>query len=153
MEKIKAVQYGCGKMSVFTMRYMLEKGIEIVGAIDMEEDIIGKDIGEIMGRENTGIIVSSADDARKVLESTKPDICVVTTRSLFTEVEYPLMLCAELGINAITTCEEAFYPMNSHPNLTKKIDEVAYVRFASVYRQFKDINTFMSELNKLLKEN
>ena len=34
----------------------------------------------------------------------------------------------------------------------KKIDEVAYVRFASVYRQFKDINTFMSELNKLLKE-
>ena len=35
----------------------------------------------------------------------------------------------------------------------KKIDEVAYVRFASVYRQFKDINTFMSELNKLLKDN
>ena len=33
----------------------------------------------------------------------------------------------------------------------KKVDEVAYVRFASVYRQFKDINTFMSELNKLLK--
>lgn len=32
----------------------------------------------------------------------------------------------------------------------KDIDEVAYVRFASVYRQFKDINTFMSELNKLL---
>ncbi len=32
----------------------------------------------------------------------------------------------------------------------KGIDEVAYVRFASVYRQFKDINTFMSELNKLL---
>ena len=34
----------------------------------------------------------------------------------------------------------------------KKIDEVAYVRFASVYRQFKDINTFMSELNKLLND-
>ena len=33
-----------------------------------------------------------------------------------------------------------------------KADEVAYVRFASVYRQFKDINTFMSELNKLLNE-
>ena len=32
----------------------------------------------------------------------------------------------------------------------KKIDEVAYVRFASVYRQFKDINTFVRELNKLL---
>ena len=33
----------------------------------------------------------------------------------------------------------------------KVIDEVAYVRFASVYRQFKDINTFMTELNKLLE--
>ena len=34
----------------------------------------------------------------------------------------------------------------------KKLDEVAYVRFASVYRQFKDIDTFMAELNKLLSE-
>lgn len=34
----------------------------------------------------------------------------------------------------------------------KNLDEVAYVRFASVYRQFKDINTFMDELNKLLQE-
>ena len=34
----------------------------------------------------------------------------------------------------------------------KAADEVAYVRIASVYRQFKDINTFMSELNKLLNE-
>ncbi|WP_316630612.1 transcriptional regulator NrdR [uncultured Ruminococcus sp.] len=34
----------------------------------------------------------------------------------------------------------------------KNVDEVAYVRFASVYRQFKDINTFMDELNKLLME-
>lgn len=34
----------------------------------------------------------------------------------------------------------------------KNIDEVAYVRFASVYRSFKDINTFMEELSKLLTE-
>ncbi|MGI6028776.1 MAG: transcriptional regulator NrdR [Candidatus Heteroscillospira sp.] len=34
----------------------------------------------------------------------------------------------------------------------KELDEVAYVRFASVYRQFKDINTFMDELAKLLGE-
>ena len=34
----------------------------------------------------------------------------------------------------------------------KDVDEVSYVRFASVYRQFNDINTFMEELNKLLKE-
>ncbi len=34
----------------------------------------------------------------------------------------------------------------------KEVDEVAYVRFASVYRQFKDISTFMAELSKLLQE-
>ena len=34
----------------------------------------------------------------------------------------------------------------------KPLDEVAYVRFASVYRQFKDINSFMAELNKILDE-
>ena len=34
----------------------------------------------------------------------------------------------------------------------KTLDEVAYVRFASVYRQFKDLNTFMEELNKLLSD-
>jgi transcriptional repressor NrdR len=34
----------------------------------------------------------------------------------------------------------------------KDVDEVAYVRFASVYRSFKDINTFMDELSKLLQD-
>ena len=33
----------------------------------------------------------------------------------------------------------------------KELDQVAYVRFASVYREFKDVNTFMDELKKLLK--
>ena len=33
----------------------------------------------------------------------------------------------------------------------RSVDEVAYVRFASVYREFKDVNTFMDELKKLLK--
>ena len=33
----------------------------------------------------------------------------------------------------------------------KQLDEVAYVRFASVYREFKDVNTFMEELGKLLE--
>ena len=33
----------------------------------------------------------------------------------------------------------------------KNLDAVAYVRFASVYREFKDVNTFMEELSKLLE--
>lgn len=124
-QKIKAVQYGVGKMSIYTMKYMLEKGVEIVGAIDVAPQVIGKDIGEILGREKLGVIVTDVKDAKQMLENTKPDVCIVTTRSLFSEVEEAFMLCAELGINAISTCEEAFYPENSNPVLTKKIDELA----------------------------
>lgn len=125
MKTIKAVQYGVGKMSIYTMRYMLEKGIEIVGAIDVNPDVVGKDIGEIMGRELMGVKVTDAANARKMIEETKPDVCIVTTRSLISELEEPFMLCAELGVNAISTCEEAFYPQNSNPNIVKKIDELA----------------------------
>jgi len=125
MKKIKAVQYGCGKMSMFTMKYMIEKGIEIVGAIDINPDIVGKDIGEIIGREKLGITVTHEEEAVSLLEELKPDICIVTTRSLIGELEKPLILCASRGINAITTCEEAFFPLNSNPELFKKINDLA----------------------------
>jgi len=49
---------------------------------------------------------------------------------------------------AVTAQQIGEYAMEA----LKDIDEVAYVRFASVYRQFKDINTFMDELEYLLKE-
>ena len=124
-QKIKAVQYGVGKMSLYTMRYMIEKGIEIVGAVDVNPAVIGKDIGEILGKGNLGVIVVSADKAEEMMKETKPDICVITTRSLIAELEEPYMLCAKLGINAISTCEEAFYPQNSNPTLTEKIDKLA----------------------------
>ncbi len=123
--KLRIVQYGCGKMSKYTMRYVYEKGAEIVGAFDINPAVIGKDIGEIMETENKGVTVMSADNARSILETLKPDACIVTTMSLLSDLEEPLTICAELGINAITTCEEAFYSWNSNPNLTKKIDALA----------------------------
>ena len=78
-----------------------------------------------MGTENKGIKVVSVQDAENMMKETKPDIAIITTMSLIKDVEESLMLCAKLGINAITTCEEAFYPMNSNPEVTKKIDELA----------------------------
>ena len=123
--KVKVVQFGTGKMAVYTMRYVLEKGGEIVGAIDVNPNVIGKDIGTIMGKEPMNVKVTALDDAEAMLKEVKPDICVVETMSLIKDVEEALMLCAKLGINAITTCEEAFYPWNSNPTVTKAIDEMA----------------------------
>ena len=122
---MKVVQYGCGKMSKYTMRYVYEKGGTIVGAVDVNPNVIGKDIGEIMECENKGILVADVKNAREVLGATKPDACIITTMSLLSDIEEAMMLCAELGINAITTCEEAFYPWNSNPTLTAKVDALA----------------------------
>ena len=102
-----------------------EKGGEIVGAVDVNPNVIGKDIGEILGTDNKNVKVVSADNAEEMLKQAKPDIVIVTTMSLLNDVKDALMLCAKLGINAITTCEEAFFPENSNPNVTKKIDELA----------------------------
>ena len=123
--KIKVVQYGTGKMSVYTMRYVYEKGAEIVGAVVVNPAVIGKDIGEVMGCEPKGVKVVALEEAENMMKEVKPDIAIVTTMSLFSDVEEALMLCAKLGINAITTCEEAFYPANSSPAITEEIDRLA----------------------------
>ncbi|MBO5413516.1 MAG: dihydrodipicolinate reductase [Clostridia bacterium] len=123
--KLRVVQYGTGKMSKYTMRYVEEKGGIIVGAIDVNPAVIGKDIGEIMETEEKGVKITALENAENLLLELKPDVCIVTTMSLLSDVEDALMLCAKLGINAITTCEEAFFSYNSNPNATKKIDELA----------------------------
>ena len=123
--KVKVVQLGTGKMAKYTMRYVYEKGGEIVGAIDVNPAVIGKDIGEIIGCENKGVTVTAFNEAEEMLKEVKPDIVVIETMSLLKDLTDALMLCAKLGINAITTCEEAFYSWNSNPTLTKRVDELA----------------------------
>lgn len=123
--KVKVAQFGTGKMSVYTMKYVFEKGAEVICAFDINPSVIGKDIGQIMETENKGIVISSMENAREILQVNKPDIAIITTMSLIKDVEEALTICAELGINAITTCEEAFFPSNSNPKITRKLDEIA----------------------------
>ncbi|MDF2865410.1 MAG: dihydrodipicolinate reductase, N-terminus domain protein [Clostridia bacterium] len=125
MNNFKVAQYGTGKMSAYTMKYAIEKGYKIVAAFDVNEDIIGKDIGEVIGCDWLGVKVSNVKDAEKILKETKPDICIITTMSLMKDVYESFKICASLGINAISTCEEAFYPMNSSPKITKELDKIA----------------------------
>lgn len=125
MENVKVFQYGCGKMSAYTMKYAIDNGAKIVGAVDVNPEVIGKDIGEIIGTDKIGVTVSDAKDAEELLKTLKPDCAIVTTMSLLSDLEDALTICAKVGVNAITTCEEAFFPMNSNPSLTKKIDSLA----------------------------
>ena len=125
MAKLKVAQYGCGKMSAWTMRYVFESGAEIVAAFDMNPAIIGKDIGTVIGCDNKGVLIQSAESAEEVLKQIKPDACIITTKSLMSDLKPAMLLMAKLGINTVTTCEEAFFPWNSSPAITKEIDELA----------------------------
>ena len=126
MSKMRVVQIGCGKMSVYTMRYVLEKGGELVGAYDINPKVIGKDISKIIKcKQPLGVVVEDVKTLEATLKKHKAHVAIITTMSLMSDL-YPLFeICAKCGVNAISTCEEAFYPWNSAEKLTKKLDKLA----------------------------
>jgi hypothetical protein len=123
--KLQVAQFGCGKMSAYTMRYVYEKGGEIIAAFDQNPAVIGKDIGDIIGTGKKGVRVLDVREADKTLASLKPDACIITTMSLMKDLRSAFLVCAKNGINAISTCEEAFFPWNSSFAITKEIDDLA----------------------------
>lgn len=111
-----------GKMCA---RNVMEKGAELVGAFDVNPDIIGTDVGKLIGKPTYGVAIQAAEKFEKQIKELAPDIVIVTTMAMLKDVFEPLLICAKNGVNAITTCEEAIYPWNSSPKLTEVLDETA----------------------------
>ena len=106
--------------------------------------------------ESVPIVVVKKDKSREVFDRDKlfngmmracekRPVSVDVIEKAIDEIEAELQNSLDREVTSVKIGE---YVMDK----LKDIDEVAYVRFASVYRQFKDINTFMSEIKKLLIE-
>lgn len=125
MKQIKVFQIGCGRMSKYIMEYVSNLGGKIVGAVDNNPEVIGKDIGRIIGTDPTGVIIQNVKNLDSLLNITKPDIAVITTLSFLNDIEDEIRTCIRNKVNVITTAEECFYPENSNPTLYKELDTLA----------------------------
>jgi 4-hydroxy-tetrahydrodipicolinate reductase len=124
MRRIKAVVYGVGAMNSIATRMMLQKGVDIVGALARSPEKVGKDLGEVAGLGfQTGVTVE--DDPDRVLSSRQADIAVIAVASYMSDMYEHLRRCAEHGVNAVTIAEEALYPWNSSPIATAELDALA----------------------------
>lgn len=124
LKDIKLVQYGVGPIGIGLVKYALQKeGIKIVGAIDIDKNKVGKDLGELAVGKNLGIKVT--DDADGLFRRTKPDVVLHSTGSYLKDVKPQLFEVMDAGADLISTCEELSYPFLKHPDISKELDAKA----------------------------
>jgi 4-hydroxy-tetrahydrodipicolinate reductase len=105
--------------------------IEFIGAVDIDEQFIGRDLGEVAGIEHKlGITVSK--DLEAILSQTNPHFAFLTTSSSLRAVCPQVEKFLLAGINVISTCEELSYPYRKDPILAVKIDKIAKANNARV---------------------
>jgi len=116
------VLYGLGAIGSNVAKFLLKKeGIEIVGAIDVAKDKVGKDLGEVLQTgKRVGVVVS--DDYKKVFSKACANIVIHATSSYLKDVYPQIAPLAEYGVNVISTCEELSYPFIAEPELAKKLE-------------------------------
>jgi 4-hydroxy-tetrahydrodipicolinate reductase len=111
--------------------FLLERqAIKIVGAVDIDPKLAGKDLGEVsnLGR-STGIRIRESLDQ---FSKDAADVAVVTTTSSLSSIVPTLESASRLGMHVVSTCEELVYPWDTQPDLAGRIDRFAKDREVSI---------------------
>ncbi|MGQ9641982.1 MAG: NAD(P)H-dependent amine dehydrogenase family protein [Candidatus Bathycorpusculaceae bacterium] len=125
MRKARVVIFGVGAVGSLIAKFLLEKeGVEIVGAIDVAKDKVGKDLGEVLGVKKT-VGVKVSDDVDAAFSRAKPDIIIHATSSFLKDTHQQLASLVKHGVKVISTCEELSNPYYTKPKIAKELDALA----------------------------
>jgi len=107
-------------MNKLILRYAQEKHHIVVGVLGHHD--VGSDAGKVAGIEPNKVYISNDSDAVKVIIETKPDICILATRSTLADIAPSLRILGIHGINTVTIGEEAFFGWNTSQKLVEELD-------------------------------
>jgi len=132
MRKLKIALYGVGAVGSMIAKFLLEKeGVEIIGAVDIAKDKVGKDLGEVLGLEKKlGIKISA--DADALFSKAEADIAIHATSSFLKDTFPQIVSIIKNGIKVISTCEELSYPYYIKNEFAEKLDTLAKKHNATV---------------------
>jgi hypothetical protein len=125
MTPISVVSYGLGPIGVSIARHALDIGHRIVGAVDIDPEKVGRDLGTLIGRDPLGVTVA-ADPAEALARG--PEVVLHSTQSHIPQVLSQILDCLEAGACVVSTCEEMAFPWYRHPAAAHRIDRVAKAR-------------------------
>jgi hypothetical protein len=131
LSKWKVISFGLGPIGKSIAKLALERGsqIEIVGAVDSDPELVGEDLGRVLGLDTrTGIRVQRAG---KGLYD-EADIVLHATTSFLSTVKAQLLEFCDHGIDVVSTCEELAYPWFNHAEAARELDSAAKERNVSL---------------------
>ena len=122
---IRVVHVGLGPIGAAVVRQVAErKGFRIVGAADIDENKVGRDLGDVAG-VGRALRVKVSGDAKKAIKSVKPDVVVLCTSSSLKRVTPQIEEILKLKVPIVSTTEELAYPTRGNMRYARAIHQLA----------------------------
>ncbi len=123
--ELRILHCGLGPIGQGVAKLALETdGLRAVGATDISPEIVGQDLGTVLGLGRR-MRLKVGDEPRRLLRTARPDLAVVCTSSSLRNVKPLLTELLAKGLQVVTTCEELAHPTPSHQSAFRDLDRLA----------------------------